>query len=367
MYEEEQLKALIDTAVDSVLSITPDGCVRLYNRASEAIFGYKADEVLGQNVSMLMPKSIAEAHDGYLGAYLTTSKATIIGKGRKVEGRRKSGEIFPMHLSVGEFSAGAEKHFVGIVRDLSNEAAAQSRMQGLQEQLELIGRHSAVSEMGAALAHELNQPLTAIDLFLAAADRQLSEDPEKARAIFQRVRDEAARAGNIVRRIREMVERTDGERTHFVLGEVIEGAIDLCRVVDRSGTAISATRVPPAVLFGQPTEIRMILVNLIKNALDATEGQKSRRVLIRSEVTDIVRVEVLDNGPGVSPEFAELLFEPFSSTKDDGLGIGLSICRTIAEGHGGRLVYRAADETENGLDGACFSLTLPLAEETGHE
>nr|WP_269815620.1 ATP-binding protein [Parvularcula mediterranea] len=221
--------------------------------------------------------------------------------------------------------------------------------------------------MGAALAHELNQPLTAIDLFLAAADRQLSEDPEKARDIFQRVRDEAARAGNIVRRIREMVERTDGERTHFLLSEVIEGAVDLCRVVDRSGTAITATQVPAAVLFGQPTEIRMILVNLIKNALDATEGQQTRRVLIRSEVTDKVRVEVLDNGPGVSLEIAERLFEPFSSTKDDGLGIGLSICRTIAEGHGGRLINRPKEETEDGLGGACFSLTLPLAEEAGHE
>ncbi|MEO1656667.1 MAG: PAS domain S-box protein [Pseudomonadota bacterium] len=363
MYEQAQLKALINTAVDGILSITSDGRVRLYNKASERIFGHKEADVLGQKIEMLMPPVYADRHQGFLDNYLSTGAAQVIGVGRQVEGLRRDGSVFPMHLSVGEFSEDGERFFVGIVRDLSAEVAARERSQMLQEQLEMISRYSAVNEMGAALAHELNQPLTAIELFLVAADRQLETNPAAARDIFQRVRDEAGRAGNIVRRIREMVERTDGERLNFELSSVIESAADLCRLVDRKGTSIKLGEIIDSDVFGDPTQIRMILVNLIKNALDATDGLDDRQVLIRSSVDDCVRIDVIDNGPGVSPEFAEALFEPFLTTKENGLGIGLSICRTIAEGHGGKLTYRDADPDTDKLDGALFTLELPRLKE----
>jgi two-component system sensor kinase FixL len=363
MYEHYQLRALIDTAVDGIISISAAGEVRLYNKASERIFGYAAEEVLGKNVHMLMPPGTASAHDGYIANYLATGDAQIIGIGRQTEGRRADGTIFPMHLSVGEFEDQGEAHFVGIIRDLSDEMTERRRTQTLQEQLELIGRHSAVSEMGAALAHELNQPLTAIDLFLAAAAQQLTREPEKARQTFERVRAEASRAGNIVRRIREMVERTDGERSSFRMNEVIDNAVELCRLVDR-GRAVIEIRAPSdALVFGDPTQIRMILVNLVKNALDALTGQSERLVLIRTRLGDAVTVEVLDNGPGVSEEMSRSLFDPFSSSKENGLGIGLSICRTIAEGHGGTLRYVPPADQDEGLGGAMFQLTLPLSED----
>ncbi|MEM9285562.1 MAG: PAS domain S-box protein, partial [Pseudomonadota bacterium] len=181
MYEQAQLKALINTAVDGILSISADGSVRLYNKASERIFGHKEQDVLGCNIDMLMPPSYAERHQGFLERYLSGGSAQIIGVGRQVEGLRKDGSVFPMHLSVGEFVEENERFFVGIVRDLSAEVAARERSQMLQEQLEMISRYSAVNEMGAALAHELNQPLTAIELFLVAADRQLENNPSAAR------------------------------------------------------------------------------------------------------------------------------------------------------------------------------------------
>jgi two-component system sensor kinase FixL len=364
MYAQEQLQALIETAVDAIISISADGEIRLFNAAAERTFGRPADEVIGENVAILMPDHHAHHHQGYIENFRSTGEAKIIGIGRQVEGRRADGSIFPMHLSVGAFRDGDEEHFVGIVRDLSGEMAERARRETLQNQLELIGRHSAVSEMGAALAHELNQPLTAIDLFLSAAERKLSDEPAAAREIFLRVREEAQRAGNIVRRIREMVERSDGERTAFLLSSAVESAAELCRIVDRQKAVIRIEPLPPAMLFGDPVQIRMILVNLIKNALDATEGQDDARVVVRAAAEeDSVRIEVIDNGPGIAPEVAEMLFEPFSSTKAEGLGIGLSICRTIAESHGGRLDQLSAAEQEDSLGGAAFVLELPLAED----
>ena len=310
-----------------------------------------------------MPEPYAAAHEGYLRRYIETGEARIIGIGRQVEGLRADGTTFPVHLSVGEFVDEGDRHFVGILRDLTEEVAERRRAQDSQSQLELIGRHAAVSEMGAALAHELNQPLTAIDLFLVAAERQLDTDPDRARALFSRVRAEAERAGGIVRRIRQMVERSDGEKMPFPLGQAVEEAVELCRLVERSTGAVTIGAPPDDAVFGDLTQIRMILVNLIKNGLDATEGQAQRHVLVRGRPGDMATVEVLDSGPGVEPDFAERLFQPFSSTKARGLGIGLSICRTIAEAHGGRLSYVLPEAQEEGLGGALFRLELPRHEE----
>lgn len=359
MYEQQQLKALIDTAVDGIMSISHDGRVMLYNPAATGMFGYEPSEVIGQDVAMLMPDHHAHRHQSYIDAYMDTGVARIIGIGRIVEGKRKDGTVFPMSLSVGEFADDGSRYFVGIVRDLSRQLAERKRAQDLQDQLETIGRHSAVTEMGAALAHELNQPLTAIDLFLVAAERQLDTNPEKAKELFLRVRKEAKRAGGIVRRIRQMVERSDGERTVIFLDHVIKSAVELCRVVEGHDDILVVEDIPSGSFYADEIQVRMILINLIKNALDATDGQANRKVVIRATLDDVARIDVLDNGPGVAPDMENSLFEPFASSKKKGLGIGLSICRTIAETHGGHLRYIQPKDQVRGLGGAQFHLCLP--------
>lgn len=360
MYEQSQLTALINTAADGILSINEAGIVSLYNPAAAKIFGHPPENVIGQGVEMLMPNPHAQAHGGYIQNYLESGQAQIIGIGRQVEGLRADGSTFPLRLSVGEFEEEGRRFFVGIVRDLTAEIEEQRRTQELRAQLELIGRHAAVTEMGAALAHELNQPLTAIDLFLVAAERQLHSDAEKASELFARVRTEAERAGEIVRRIRQMVERSDSEKEAFPLSLAVKEAADLCRVVEGHTRRVETGALPEATVFGDLTQIRMILVNLIKNALDATAEQSSARILVRGSIDGMAAVEVLDNGPGVPEGFQDRLFEPFATTKDRGLGIGLSICSTIAEAHGGRLSYIPPDSQTDSLGGALFRLEVPL-------
>lgn len=361
-FAEEQLSALIATAVDCIMCIDEKGQIELFNPACERTFGYSAQETLGENISMLMPLKYAAEHDGYIEAYRVTGVRKIIGIGRDVEGQRKNGETFPMKLSVGEFWHHGQRRFVGIVHDLSERAANERRLQELQNQVTHMGRVSAVAEMGAALAHEINQPLTAMTLYLTAAERAISNNPEKAAELFRRSQTEAARAGEIVRRIRQMVERSDHEMAMFRLSDVLSVSINLCRIADAErNSAIDVEGLPEDLeIFGDETQIQQVLLNLIKNALDATQGQAERRVRISARIKEPFELFVEDNGPGISPEIQERLFSPFTSSKADGLGIGLSICRNIIEGHGGTLDLVEACDRPDSLGGACFRILLPL-------
>lgn len=362
-HAEGQLQALIGTAVDGIMSIDRRGIVDLYNPACERIFGWAPFEVIGRNVSMLMPARYAEHHDDFLIRYISSGEARIIGIGREVEGLRKDGTEFPMDLSVGEFETADDRRFVGIVRDLTERVAAERRLRELQAQLSHMGRVSAVAEMGTALAHELNQPLTAIALFLAAAEKSLDHDTPKVRSLFARAQQESQRAGDIVRRIRQMVERGDDERHDIDLRDLITGAAELCSVADVDGRmTIDISGAQTAItIYADATQIRQVLVNLLRNAMDATVGQDDRTVRVRTRCTaTTVVLEVEDNGRGIDPAVLPRLFSPFVTSKADGLGIGLSICRTIAESHGGSL--ELADQRDPGRpSGACFRLVLPLS------
>lgn len=362
---EQEEEAIFRTAVDAIIVMDAGSHITKCNPAAARMFGWDQDSLVGMSVSELMPLGFGPPHKRYVERYLTTGREKIIGRGRKVIARRRDGEEFPVHLSVGSYSAGKERFFVGILHDLTSEELERQRLRELQSQLHTIGQHCAVSEMGAALAHELNQPLTAIDLFVSAAERELDQDPEKARELFHRVRSEVDRAGKIIRRIRQMVERGDGERAFFRLQDAISNATDLCRVVDASGgEAISVEHIPDTEVFGDEIQIRQILVNLIKNALDATAGQVDRQIEISAQIGDQIEIDVRDNGPGVKESFLPSLFSAFATTKEHGLGIGLSICKTLAEAHGGRLSYLPRKQ---GSGGAVFRLMLPIVTETQTE
>jgi two-component system sensor kinase FixL len=357
--DKARFDALIAAAVDGIMVIDAGGIVQEYSPACERLFGYVAAEVVGRNIKMLMPSPYHEQHDGYLSNYRATAQKRIIGIGREVIGRRKDNTTFPMYLSVGEGRLGNESIFVGIVHDMTTQQSSERRLRELQAELLHVSRLSEIGQMASALAHELNQPLTAIVNYTKAGQALLEEagsaETTAARDAMGSVADQAVRAGEIIRRIREFVSRGDTEKSEEQIGTIIDDTLTLASVANRlGGIKIRRNVAAGTKVLVDKIQIQQVLLNLVRNAAEAMEDQTDAELSVTAISTpDFVEVKVCDNGPGLASEVSERLFEPFVSTKEKGMGVGLSICRAIVESHGGRL-WASSNEGR----GVTFSLTL---------
>lgn len=360
---EAHLRSILDTVPEAIVVIDEAGLIQDFSPAAERTFGWTMAEVAGRNVSMLMPDPYRSAHDGYLERYYRTGEQRIIGKGRIVVGARKDGSTFPLELAVGEMRAGGQRHFTGFIRDLTERQQAESRLQELQNELVRVSRLTALGEMASALAHELNQPLSAIANYLKGSRMLLARDPvprERIADAVERGATEALRAGDIIRRLRDFVARGETERTVESLPKMVEEAGALALVGAKEHGIRVRYEFSPEVdlVLADKVQIQQVVLNLVRNAIDAmAESNADRRELtIRIEPADdeMARVVVADTGPGISLEITDQLFQPFVTTKRTGMGVGLSISRTIVEAHGGRIWSGSA---EGG--GAVFGFTLP--------
>jgi len=461
-----RLDALVDTIVDGVIVIDAKGLVLTFNPACEKLFGFRADEVVGRNVKMLMPPPYHSEHDGYIGNYHRTHQRKIIGIGREVVGRRKDGSTFPMYLSVGEAKFGGDTNFVGIIQDLTarkqaeatrahlaaivestsdgvigkdlnglitswNKGAermygytaaevigqpiamlapaerrheiqsliervrsggdvrqyqtvritkdgrqldisltlspirdergaivgvstiardvtmlneAERRIRELTAELVHTSRLSAMGQLSSSLAHELNQPLTAIVNYSEAARQMLQASPAPVSSripdLLEKAARQAERAGAIIRRLRSFVEKGTVERSMSDLGQIVAEATELATVGAKlDGVQIVydfATGLAPLQL--DRIQIQQVVVNLVRNAVEVLRDVDRRLITIRTAHADGAQeVAVIDSGPGIPPEIAQDLFKPFVTTKKQGMGIGLSISHSIIEAHGGRI------------------------------
>jgi two-component system sensor kinase FixL len=354
-------QALIATAVDGVMVIDAKGVVEVYNPACARLFGYDAGEVIGRNVSMLMPSPDRDAHDEYIAAYRRTGVARIIGIGREVVGRRKDGSTFPMYLSVGEGRLRERPIFVGIIHDISDRRTAERRLQDLQAELLHVSRLTAMGQMSSGLAHELNQPLTAIMNYIKAARRTVEgiEDPRISRALdlVDKAAAQTVRAGQIIRRLRDFVEKGETHRRLEDINATVAEAValGLAGGGDVERHVGYADGLPPVMI--DRIQIQQVVLNLVRNGVEAMAGCPRRELRVATALADEgVEVTVADTGPGLPPEIAERLFQPFVTTKENGMGIGLSLCRTIVDAHGGELTATAGDQ-----GGAVFRFRLPVA------
>jgi two-component system sensor kinase FixL len=357
--------ALMDAAVDAIIIIDRNACIRRFNRSAQAMFGYSELEVLDQNVRMLMPEPVRSSHDRYVQRYLETGEAAIIGKGREERGRRKSGEIFPMRLSVGESRLHGEVHFVGIIHDLSREQATEEKLRSLEQQLVHADRLLTLGELTAGIAHEINQPLTAIAAYADAGRHLVDQSAEVANPaihdICARISDQSRRAAAVVDRLRKLARSgTTSKASHDVRSIVRNTLLLFDYEIKKTGISVQtrASESLPSV-FVDDIQIQQILVNLVKNGMDAIleSGQKDGWIDIdMSEAPGELVISVTDSGPGVSPENLPHLFEPFYTSKAKGVGLGLSICKNIATAHGATLTYAptAAGQPR-------FALSLPLS------
>jgi two-component system sensor kinase FixL len=342
---QAHLQSILDTVPEATVVIDERGIMQSFSVAAERLFGYTSDEAIGQNVKILMPAPYREAHDGYLARYMRTGERRIIGIGRVVVGMRKDGSTFPMELAVGEMNSGNQRFFTGFIRDLTERQKTEARLQELQSELVHISRLTAMGEMASTLAHELNQPLSAIANYLKGSRRMLeAADDERSailRDVFDKASDQAMRAGQIIRRLRDFVSRGESERRVESITKLVEEASALALVGVKDRGIKVRFQFDPSVdlVLADRVQIQQVLLNLIRNAMDAMEDSADRDLMISvmPEGRRNVRVSVADTGAGLSPDVAEQLFQPFITTKRHGMGVGLSISRTIVEAHGGRI------------------------------
>jgi len=368
---QAHLQSILDTVPDAMIVIDERGIMQSFSLAAERLFGYSVTEAVGNNVKMLMPSPYREAHDGYVDHYLRTGERRIIGIGRVVVGQRKDGSTFPMELSVGEMHVHDNRYFTGFVRDLTERQQTEARLQELQAELVHVSRLTAMGEMASALAHELNQPLSAIANYLKGSQRLLASSADEHSTVLRdaldKAADQALRAGQIIRRLRDFVARGESERRVEDVKKLIEEASALALVGAKDRGIRVTFKFDPGVgyVLADKVQIQQVLLNLMRNAIEAMEDAERRDLVISSAALpdNLVEIGVSDSGAGIAPEISAQLFQPFVTTKTQGMGVGLSISRTIVEAHGGSIAQHP-----NPGGGTVFSFTLPAvtAEEAGN-
>jgi two-component system sensor kinase FixL len=358
---EAHLRSIIETIPDAMIVIDERGHILSFSAAAEQMFGYAEAEVLGENVSALMPSPDRERHDLYLARYLATGDRKIIGIGRVTTARHRDGSTFPIDLHIGEAQIGDARVFTGFIRDLTERDEAELRVHDLQTELAHVSRVTAMGALATSIAHELNQPLTAIANYVETVADML-DDPdaetlEIVRGALRECAAESIRAGQIVRRLRDFISRGETEHRVESLERVINEATALALVGAGDRGVEVEVKLDPEVdrVIIDRIQVQQVIFNLVRNAIEAMAESPVRRLRLgtRSIEGHLVELSIEDSGPGLAPEVADRLFQPFLSTKTEGMGLGLSICHTIVTAHGGRIWADRSD-----LGGAAFHFTL---------
>lgn len=360
---EAHLRSVLDTVLDASIVSKKDGTIVSFNAAAVRQFGYTEDEVIGQNLRILMPEPYRREHDSYLERYLKTGEKRIIGIDRVVFGRRKDGSTFPMKLAVGETHSGGEVFFTGFVRDLTEREESAARLQEMHGELARLARLNEMGEMASTLAHELNQPLSAIANYVHGCTRLLRDINEPVAVRMREALEETAvqslRAGQIIKQLREFVIKGETEKSPQNIRKLVEEAGALALVGSREKGVQTVFEFAPGTetVVADRIQIQQVLTNLMRNAIEAMQDSSRRELAIRTvrENDDMMAVIVQDTGPGIPDEIIEQLFKPFVTTKAGGMGIGLSISKRIVEAHGGEMTV-----SRNPAGGATFRFTLPI-------
>lgn len=359
---EAHLRSILETVPDAMIVSDEKGIIRSFSATAEHIFGYRPEEIIGTNVKFLMPLPYREQHDGYISRYRRSGESRIIGSSRVAMAQRKDGSTFPMEVQVGEMEWEGERYFTAFIRDLTERQYTEMRMQELQSELAYMSRLTAMGEMGSTLAHEINQPLTAIASYLKGCglilDRMQGDEVETLRLAVDEAAEEALRAGEVIRQLREFVARGESEHRIEDLRRLVEEASALGLVGAKEKGVQVEFDFPaenPQVIVNR-VQIQQVLINLLRNAVEAMHEIPNRSLTIRATAVQdgsMMQISVIDTGSGIAPEVLNKLFKPFTTTKKSGMGVGLSICRTIVESHGGKIW---ADSTPG--EGTTFHFTL---------
>ncbi len=359
---DAHLRSILDTVPDATVVSSTRGTIVSFNAAAVRQFGYAEEEVIGENLRILMPEPYRHEHDGYMQRYLKTGEKRIIGIDRVVVGRRKDGSTFPMKLAVGEMKSGGERFFTGFIRDLTEREESAARLEQIQAELARLARLNEMGEMASTLAHELNQPLSAIANYAHGCTRLLRDMDDsvatRMRGALEEIASQSLRAGQIIKHLREFVTKGETEKAPEDIRKLVEEAGALALVGSREGGVRTVFEYMPGaeMVMVDRVQVQQVLINLMRNAIEAMRHAERRELTIRTMPADAgeVAVVVEDTGGGIPEEIAGQLFKPFVTTKASGMGIGLSISKRIVEAHGGEMTV-----SKNAAGGATFRFTLP--------
>ena len=357
-------QTIVQHAIDGIITINGDGIIQSFNPAAERLFGYSAGEVIGSNVSMLMPEPHRGQHDGYIHRYRQTREPRIIGKGREVTGVHRDGSSIEIRLAVAEFHLNREQHFVGFVHDISERKRAERDAREAMDTLAHANRVTAMGELASGLAHEISQPLTAIQTTAEACRSMLETDrmdTDKLASAMEQISQQSERAGTIIRELRRFMRKGEPQELSCHDPEsLISNVLPLLSYeIERAGVAVHLIpETPLCECVVNRVQVEQVLVNLIRNALEAMSQHDGERVLRirtrRRTDNELCEIELEDTGPGIPEDYSNRLFDPFFTTKSEGMGQGLPICRSIIERHGGTLEVETLPQ-----GGSVFRFTLP--------
>jgi PAS domain S-box-containing protein len=368
---EEMHRVIVEAANDAVISMDERGDILLANPATRRIFGYDLAEIIGEPMVMLMPEMMRKLHENGFRRYLATGKRHLNWQGVEVTAQRKDGQEFPVEVSFGELTSNGHKVFTGFVRDISERKQAEERLRASERNLQMtqaelvrVSRLTTMGELAASIAHEVNQPLTGVINNASACLRLLANknlEPEVLRGALEGIIADGTRASTVLARIRAFIKKEPAEKSELDINEVIQEVLSL------AGRELYENQVSPEhqlktdlpSVLADRVQLQQVLLNLIMNGIEAmaevTDRPRLLGVQSRIDESGEVLVAVSDSGTGFGLE-ADRVFNPFFTTKANGMGMGLSISRSLVEGHGGRL-WAAS----NSPHGAVFSFTLPAA------
>lgn len=342
---EERLRAILDTAVDGIITIDDHARIESFNRAAERMFGYAAKEVVGRNVRILMPEPDRSAHDRYLSRYLETGEARIIGIGREVQAQRKDGSVFPAYLSIGEMHLSGRRMFTGVLRDFTE-------FKRLQEEVIDARNLATIGEMAASVAHEIKNPLAGIGgAVQIIRDQMGSENPH--REIIDEVSNQVQRLDETVRNLLMFARPWQAEKVRVEVVQMLGDFVATFRrekLFDR--IRFERRGLEELIVELDPLLFELLIVNIFRNAAQAMlpEGGVIRYECVSDD--SAFRISIIDSGKGIPREMIPDVFRPFFTTRAQGTGLGLAICKKIMDAHEGsiQLINRESSGTEVALE-----------------
>ncbi|MBF6023833.1 PAS domain-containing sensor histidine kinase [Lysobacter niastensis] len=358
---EERFALLVEASPNAIVLAEESGAIALVNARAESMFGYVRGELVGRSVEELMPHEHRAQHPDHRRAFHSHPEARSMGSGRDLRGLRSDGSSFPIEVGLSPIRTRAGLFVLATITDLSERKRMEREAAQQRDELAHLSRVTMLGELSGSLAHELNQPLAAIISNAQAAQRFLQRDPvdlAEIREILADIIDNDRRAGEVIRRLRSLLRKEEAEFKETDINEAVSDVLRLMRsdLLNRGvDVRLSLTQDLPKVV-GDRIQLQQVILNLIMNACDAMAGSNGERELsFRTGVHEgCVRTSVRDRGPGIPDELIGRMFDPFVTTKKEGMGLGLAVCKTIVEAHGGR-IWAANDER-----GATVGFDIPL-------